>query len=133
MLDERRNFSRVNFAVPAFVVSTTGLFDAQVLDLSLKGALISASTAQGLALGAQCQLHITLNEEGDRIVMDAEVAHLEGDHMGLLCRSIDIDSMTHLRRLVEFHLPEPNMLERELSALIDRRAKGSQTPRKRSV
>jgi hypothetical protein len=133
MSDERRNFSRVNFAVPAFVVSTTGLFDVQVLDLSLKGALVSVPTAQGLALGAQCQLHITLNDEGDRIVMGAEVAHLEGTHMGLLCRNIDIDSMTHLRRLVEFHLVLPNMLERELTALIERRAKSRQTPRNRSA
>jgi hypothetical protein len=47
-----------------------------------------------------------------------EVAHVEGEHVGLLCRSIDIESITHLRRLLEINLGDAKLLERELKALI---------------
>jgi hypothetical protein len=49
--------------------------------------------------------------------MDVEVAHQENDEMGLNCKDIDVDSITHLRRLVELNLGDPKLLERELSAL----------------
>jgi hypothetical protein len=35
-----------------------------------------------------------------------------------LCRSIDIESITHLRRLIEVNLGDPAASERELKALI---------------
>jgi hypothetical protein len=50
--------------------------------------------------------------------MQTRVAHVEGPQAGLLCISIDIDSVTHLRRLLELNLGDPALLERELSALI---------------
>lgn len=35
----------------------------------------------------------------------------------LLCRSIDLDSVTHLRRLIELQLGAPSLLERDLAEL----------------
>ena len=52
------------------------------------------------------------------IAMAGELAHVEGDHAGVLCRSIDIESITHLRRLIEVNLGDPAASERELKALI---------------
>ena len=52
------------------------------------------------------------------IAMAGELAHVEGAHAGVLCRSIDIESITHLRRLIEVNLGDPAALERELKALI---------------
>jgi hypothetical protein len=49
--------------------------------------------------------------------MDVTVAHCESEHVGFHCDHIDIDSITHLRRLVELNLGDPELLERELSAL----------------
>ena len=50
--------------------------------------------------------------------MEARVVHVEGRYAGLRCLAIDLDSVTHLRRLVELNLGDPALLERELSALI---------------
>ena len=50
--------------------------------------------------------------------MAGELAHVEGDHAGVLCRSIDLESITHLRRLIEVNLGDPAASERELKALI---------------
>ena len=65
----------------------------------------------------QCQLTIPLAETGNHIAMSAEIAHLRGLHAGLLCRNIDLDSVTHLRRLIELQLGDPALLERDLGEL----------------
>ena len=64
-----------------------------------------------------CQLTIPLAETGNHIAMSTEVAHTEGLHTGLLCRGIDLDSVTHLRRLIELQLGDPALLERDLGEL----------------
>jgi len=45
------------------------------------------------------------------------VAHVEGGRVGLRRTHIDIESVTHLRRLVELNLGDPALLERELHEL----------------
>ena len=50
--------------------------------------------------------------------MNCQLAHCHGRLAGLVCTSIDLDSITHLRRLVELNLGDPDLLDRELSALI---------------
>ena len=55
---------------------------------------------------------------GARVMaVSAEVAHIESHCVGLLCRSIDLDSVTHLRRLIELQLGAPSLLERDLAEL----------------
>jgi hypothetical protein len=50
--------------------------------------------------------------------MQGVITHVEGLYIGLACRNIDLDSVTHLRRLVELNLGDVALLERELSALV---------------
>ena len=64
-----------------------------------------------------CQITIPLAETGNHIAMSTEVAHVHGLHTGLLCRGIDLDSVTHLRRLIELQLGDPALLERDLGEL----------------
>jgi hypothetical protein len=49
--------------------------------------------------------------------MDVSVAHVEDQHIGFRCEHIDLDSITHLRRLVELNVGDTDILYRELSAL----------------
>jgi hypothetical protein len=70
-----------------------------------------------LAPGTLCQLTVPLTSTSDHIAMSAEVAHIESHCVGLLCRSIDLDSVTHLRRLIELQLGAPSLLERDLAEL----------------
>jgi hypothetical protein len=118
MNTERRHFTRIAFDASAQLTTTQDRFDAKVLDLSLKGALLSLPPQALVMEGAPCLLSVRLNEMDESIAMAAEVAYVKGQHVGVLCRSIDIDSITHLRRLIEVNLGEPALLERELKALI---------------
>jgi hypothetical protein len=61
---------------------------------------------------------VKLNGGSALIRMQTVVSHIEGDRLGLRCVSIDLDSISHLRRLIEFNMGEPDLIERELAALI---------------
>ncbi|MDT9000685.1 PilZ domain-containing protein [Paucibacter sp. APW11] len=116
MTQERRHFARVAFDAPAQLTTIDDRYEVKVLDLSLKGALLKVN--QPLPLGEPCLLSLRLDGGESRIAMAAEIAHVDGDKAGLLCRSIDIESITHLRRLIEVNLGEASLLERELKALL---------------
>jgi hypothetical protein len=115
---ERRQFSRVAFAAGAELVTTEDHLHVQVLDLSLKGALLRLPDGAALVSGAPCMLKVRLSDQDSSIAMVGELAHVEGDVAGVLCRSIDIESITHLRRLIEINLGDASLLERDLKALI---------------
>ena len=118
MADERRQYSRVAFHAPARLVFSIQALDTIVIDLSLKGALIRLPVKTAVAEGESGKLHVRLGETDDRISMDIKVTHVEGRYAGLVCEGIDLDSVTHLRRLVELNLGNPELLDRELSSLI---------------
>lgn len=113
---ERRHFVRVVFDAEAAVITTEARLSGQVIDLSLKGALIELPEAVELEAGEPCLLAVQLGEA--RIKMAGEIAHVAGRQVGVQCRSIDLESITHLRRLIEINLGGGKLLERELKALI---------------
>lgn len=117
MPHERRHFIRVTFDAPALLTTADQTFSVHVLDLSLKGALVAMAPGSALIPGTLCQLTVPLTSTSDHIAMSTEVAHMENHFAGLLCRSIDLDSVTHLRRLIELQLGAPALLERDLAEL----------------
>ncbi|WP_319241318.1 PilZ domain-containing protein [uncultured Propionivibrio sp.] len=119
MNDDRRQYSRVAFHSVARLVLSLRALDTVVIDLSLKGALVRLPAGTTMAEGETGKLHVRLGDDSDmRISMDIESAHVEGRYAGLRCAAIDLDSVTHLRRLVELNLGDPELLDRELSSLI---------------
>lgn len=118
MSNNRRHFSRIAFHAPATLITARGPQQAVILDLSLKGALIRLPEDHCVSNGENCTLQVTLGTPGTLIRMQGVVAHIEGLYAGLACRNIDLDSVTHLRRVVELNLGNSDLLERELSALV---------------
>lgn len=118
----RRHFSRIAFHAPAELVTGHDHGKAVVVDLSLKGALVRVPGISTIAAGENCTLHVGLGDIGATIRMQCTVVHVEGSYLGLACRNIDLDSATHLRRLVELNLGDAALLERELSALAGEEA-----------
>ena len=114
---ERRNFWRAVFHSPVRVTTHAGEISARLQDISLKGALLETSGPWDGKPGEECQLNLGL-AMGTNIVMWTKVMHVEGRNVGLRCKSIDIDSITHLRRLVELNSGDPALLDREFSGLV---------------
>ena len=113
---EQRRFSRIPFDVGVNLHLDNNHWASTLADISLHGALIHTPPDFKPVKDAQYRLDIHL-EGGPDIVMDVHIAHQEAGVTGLRCDDIDVDSITHLRRLVELNLGDPDLLERELSAL----------------
>ena len=118
MAYERRHFIRVSFDAPASLTTAEGIFNVQVHDLSLKGALVDLPPGLALEAGAVCQLTLNLAPSLEQIHMSVEVARGHGQYTGLRCLHMDLDSITHLRRLIEWQLGSPALLERDLAQLV---------------
>ncbi|MDG0831724.1 PilZ domain-containing protein [Roseateles saccharophilus] len=120
MSTERRQFARVAFASGAELITTQAHLRCQVIDISLKGVLLQLPAGHVPLAGMPCLVKLPLGDGGGDLViaMAGELAHVEGAHAGVQCRSIDLESITHLRRLIEMNLGDPSASERELKALI---------------
>ena len=118
MTQNRRQFSRIPFQTEARLFLPTAECLVDLVDLSLKGALIRPNEPTFIAVGSQGTLKIRLDDMDTMIEMETTVVHHEDEFYGLACREIDLDSVTHLRRLVALNLGDEAMLERELSVLI---------------
>lgn len=115
---ERRRFQRVNFFTDAWLCDANGRQTCQVHDLSLKGALVAVPDGNLASLVTPVTLEIHLSDSAEVLRMEVSVVHERDGIYGLICERIDVDSMTHLRRLVELNLGETTLLERDLSALV---------------
>ena len=118
MAYERRQFIRVSFDAPASLTTTNGTFQVHVHDLSLKGALVDLPAGVELEAGTLCQLKLTLAPSPQHITMSVEVARGHDQHTGLRCLHMDLYSITHLRRLIEWQLGAAELLERDLAQLV---------------
>ena len=115
--DDRRRFRRVDFFTDAVLSDANGRVPCDVHDLSLHGALVAiAAEYSDVSLETPLTLEIPLDAE-HQIRMQVQIAHEREGVYGLECENIDVDSITHLRRLVELNLGDSTLLERELPAL----------------
>lgn len=117
MDNERRQFNRVAFNADASLKVDDTIYACKIIDLSLHGALVSMSTESKLAIGTPCELKLPLNESDESITMSLHFAHQKSNQIGLECEHIDLDSMTHLRRLLELNLGGTELLDRDFVAL----------------
>ncbi len=119
---DRRRFSRIPFDAVAHINTEDGdeFLNCTVLDISLKGLLIIKPGQWQARLGQACVVDLLLQQGEVVIEMHATVAHVDDDSIGFESREIDLDSITHLKRLMELNLGDEGLLHRELSALIDK-------------
>lgn len=113
----RRQFWRAHFHSPVQLVLHGQVTEADLYDISLKGALVKVPENWSGKSGDHCQLRLNLAANAV-ISMSATITHVAGRRVGFRCDSIDLDSVTHLRRLVELNAGAPGLLDRELAALI---------------
>ncbi|MBL8337485.1 MAG: PilZ domain-containing protein [Rhodoferax sp.] len=112
----QRHFSRVPFETAVRMISAQGSTAVRLLNISLKGALVSQPPGWTITPGTLLALELTL-VDNEHIRVNVKVAHAEHGHVGLFWDHIDLDSMTHLRRLVQLNLGDAAQLDRELAAM----------------
>lgn len=116
--DERRHFQRIDFDAPTELRQGERRWSVRLLDLSLKGLLIKRPDPWDADLTQDFDAIIRLDDE-IQVAMQVELRHEEPARLGFICLYIDIDSMTHLHRLVELNLADSTEMMRELRELIE--------------
>lgn len=113
---ERRRFSRILFDAHVELAQGDYHWRASLLDISLKGLLLQQQLPENINHREPILVKVLL-ADNTTIAMSVIVAHQHHNQLGLVCESIDIDSIGHLRRLIELNLGDASAAERELTEL----------------
>ncbi len=117
--NERRHFKRIKFDTQAQLSIADNHMNCQLMDISLKGALVETSFDAGLMPGDIGSLSFELGDPAHLIIMEVEIAHCHSHMVGMHCTHIDVDSICHLRRLIELNMGDGELLQRELQSLLE--------------
>lgn len=120
---KQRRFTRIPFHVPAQIEFRGGKLPCALVNVSLKGALVELGTTGPVpAMGATCAVIIDLEPGGGaRIRMDGDVAHQRGRLVGIRCDELDLESVQHLRRILEVNVGDEDVVLKELGELVAER------------
>ncbi|MBR9726490.1 PilZ domain-containing protein [Shewanella intestini] len=116
-MDERRKFSRILFGANAYIALAEQTWKTTILDLSLNGALIKRPNNFVGKLNTLLKLEFVLPDSEVQLVIDAMLIHKTPEHLGLKCVHIDVESISHLRRIIELNIGDAELLNREIEML----------------
>ena len=114
---DQRKFKRVHFLQRVQVETEGKVLETHCLDISLRGVLLVRPENVNWRLEQQLRVLLQLSET-ESIEMRCSLVHIDEDVVGCACDSMDLDSMTTLRRLLELNMHEPEGIHRELAELI---------------
>lgn len=113
---ERRHYLRIPFIADVLISQKGQQWSCSLEDISLKGLLVVAPQDIKPVQNEAYTVELILGE-GATINMTAQISHTQGDHWGMQWDNIDLDGLTHLRRLLELNMQNPQEMHRELAEL----------------
>lgn len=116
-MNDKRNFARVLFGTDVFLEASGRRLRETLMDISLKGALISIKEPISVTRQDECRLIIPLSDEVT-MIFNARAVHFEKGRMGVEFVEADTESLSHLRRLLELNTGDSGQIERELQFLV---------------
>ena len=118
VVQERRKFTRINFDTAISLKQHGDAYQTKLEDISLNGILVQTPENYSLEADKPIDASITLGDDTD-IQMTVILVHSSHDLLGFRCISIDMDSISHLRRLIELNIEDENAADRILNELIE--------------
>ena len=117
---DRRRFKRIAFDASTELTQDGKSWPVKLIDLSLKGLLIEKPQPWEGDAARPFEADIHLADDVD-VQMEVKLVHDDHGRLGFDCAHIGIDSVTHLRRLIELNLGDEAEaeLQRELAALLE--------------
>lgn len=116
---EKRKFSRVKFNAEILIKIDEYWIKCDLLDISLKGILLTVEEPYSLDMGKKYDLKIKLPSSTIVLSFEGRSVHKRESQFGLRFENFDSDSFTHLRRLLELNTGEDQLIRSEISHLID--------------
>ena len=115
---DRRRFRRIAFDARTSIAQNGWNWPVQLVDLSLKGLLVQRPEDWKGNKALPFDVDIRLDPQA-HIKMQVRLAHDDHGQLGFVCEHIDLESISHLRRLIELNLGDEEELHRELAALLE--------------
>ncbi|NVD05786.1 PilZ domain-containing protein [Vibrio sp. JPW-9-11-11] len=116
---ERRRFSRIVYQAKAALTQDSLTVDGLVWDLSLHGMLLISEQSDLLAQDKQVEVAFTLPDSDVTIQLVGNIVGLNNNVIRLSIDHIDIESIGHLKRLVELNVGDDDLLHRDIEHLSD--------------
>ncbi|MCJ8273082.1 MAG: PilZ domain-containing protein [Psychrosphaera sp.] len=114
---ENRRFTRIVFSAPVTLTADEKRWNTELIDVSLKGVLVVKPKVWHCQPGDQFILSFQLAGSDIDITMAVHKAHERENCIGFTCDSIDLDSASYLRRMIELNVGSAEMLNRDLEHL----------------
>ena len=115
--EEKRRFTRINFDATVLLTNDGEEWTTELHDISLNGLLTDRPNNWEGVAGERFGLEIIFAESGALINGEITVAHVEDGCVGFRIITIDVDSVAHLKRLIELNMADADLLDRELASL----------------
>lgn len=115
---DQRAVHRVHFVTATTLNLGGKTCAAQLLDISLMGAFIILDEPVAVELGAPGSLTLALGPE-IHLELVGKVARVAmgGERLAMIWDNIDVDSASHLRRLLELNLGDHALIEQDIDAM----------------
>lgn len=118
-MNTERRFTRIPINLDATIKYDGGSCEGTVANISLKGVLIETKQDYTDKKFEKCQVHIQLPVGDTEMIFDSKLVHVSSMAMGFEFISEDIDSFTHLRKLLEVHGLNLDSMTDEIMTLIE--------------
>ncbi len=116
---EKRRFSRVSFAAKSTAETGDSTVEVNLLNISLKGALVQFDEGFECRPGDCWKLCFHLEHSNICMEFKAVVAHASAGQAGVKFVETDLNTMIHLRNLMEARTMDPDQVRNELDFLIE--------------
>ncbi len=114
---EQRHFRRIPFDTRVVLKNDTQEWICHLVDISLQGALVELKDPWVEPTDGQFTLEFLQAGNHLLIHMEVSIKHVKGNALGLQVTHIDLESISHLKRLIELNLGSSEAINRELTEL----------------
>lgn len=112
-----RRFGRIPFAADLTLTHNDRAYPGNLQDIALKGALLHFDRLPPLQPQDTCQLDIPLLNSDIVMHFTAQAIHFHQETIGFRFVEMDLETMSHLRRLLELNTGNAEKIEKEMAFL----------------
>ncbi len=114
-MTEQRQYQRIGFRTEASIMTSEATYSCHLIDLALQGALFQCEMDTPLSVGQKARLHIYLPDSEISLNFTAEMIHKHDKFCGFLFLTEDVDTLVHLRRLLELNIGDAEKIDHEFA------------------
>jgi len=117
---EHRRFTRIPFDAEIYLLdqASKNSWKSELIDISLKGLKVARPINWQISDHVHYEVTLILAKDDVEIKIQTLLKHFDDVILGFQLDHIDVDSATHLHRLLELNLGDSKLLDREYIELI---------------